>query len=125
MKPPIIIIESWDISVHPSVDHVEKFLEIVDIREGIYTAYDSEGYLLDLSVGQVNIERHFLCFKWIASFESAILRDTHPRRERSGELREKLLNSLTHRGIPQEKIQAATLLELIYRMGKYMPWKIV
>jgi len=124
MKPPIIITEDSDISVHPSVDHAEAFLEIVDVREGIHTAYDSEGYLLDLTVGQVHIERRFLIFKWITSVESAILRDTDPKQERSGELREKLLYYLEHRGIPVEEIWAASLLDLLDRMAKYMPWKI-
>lgn len=124
MKPPIVIIEYWDISVHPSLEHAENFLEVVDVLDGIYTAYDSEGVLLELTVGKVMREYRFLIFKWTAEYESVIIRESNPKQERSHELKEKLLYYLEHQGISGEEIQGSSLIDLIGRIAKDMPWKM-
>ena len=56
MKSPIVIVEDGDISVHPSPEHAEVFLEPSDVKDSNYIGYDSEGNLLDLSV--VPAEKH-------------------------------------------------------------------
>ncbi|MBB1062172.1 hypothetical protein [Marilutibacter spongiae] len=48
MQPPIVVVESGDICVFPSVDAAARYLEPVDVRNGEYVAYDSAGFLLKL-----------------------------------------------------------------------------
>lgn len=124
MKPPIIIIEHWDISVHPSVEHAEAFLEVADVQDGIYTAYDCEGVLLELTVGKVKLERHFLVFKWAAEYDSVIIQESIPKEERSLELKGILQSYLERQGVSVEEIRESSLINLIERIAKDMPWKI-
>jgi hypothetical protein len=47
MVPPIIIVEEdCDVSVYTTVHDAEIAMEPIDVRNGIYTAYDSQGRLL-------------------------------------------------------------------------------
>lgn len=50
MKPPIIIVEDGDLQLYPSARDAALDLEAMDVRDGIYTAYDSEGRLLKLGI---------------------------------------------------------------------------
>jgi hypothetical protein len=124
MNPPIVIVESYDISVHPSVEHAEAYLEPVDVLNGIYLAYDCDGYLLDLQVSLHIKERHFWFIKWVAQYEGITIKEHVPKTDRSVELREKLIYYLMHRGTPENELQGLPLAALIRRMGKYMPWRI-
>ena len=117
-----MVCESYDISVHPSVEHTEKFLEPVDVRDGIYVVYDREGHLLDITVGLVERERHFLWFRWKVHFEGVIISEHEPVCDCSSELRSKLINYLTHCRMSEEELHGLPLEELIRKIGKYMPW---
>ena len=46
VRPPIVIAEEWDVSLHGSVEAVAQFLEPPDVARGIYEIYDAEGRLL-------------------------------------------------------------------------------
>lgn len=49
MKPPIIIVERGsDVSFYESIQDAELALEAIDVANGEYVAYDSEGCLLNL-----------------------------------------------------------------------------
>jgi len=50
MKPPIVISEHGDVTVFASVEKAAQDLEAIDVRNGEYVAYDSEGKLLNLRV---------------------------------------------------------------------------
>ena len=50
MKFPLIIAEGLDISFYDRLEDAECSLEAIDVKEGLYEAYDSEGSLLKLSV---------------------------------------------------------------------------
>ena len=125
MKPPIIITEKWDISVHPSAKHAETFLEVVDVRGGIYTAYDSNGILLELIVVPQKRERRFLFFHWLEFYSCVVIQEVNPKQDCSGELREKLVNYLRHRGLADEKLSLSSLKDLIAMIVEHMPWRIV
>ena len=56
MVPPIIIVEEdCDVSVYTTVHDAEIAMEPIDVRNGIYTAYDSQGRLLRPIVEKKNI----------------------------------------------------------------------
>ena len=46
MKLPIIINENGDISVYDSLERAELDIEPTDVRNNIYSIYDSEGLML-------------------------------------------------------------------------------
>lgn len=48
MKPPIIINESGDITLFSSLEEAEKYLEAIDVINGVYQGYDAEGHPLKL-----------------------------------------------------------------------------
>lgn len=47
---PIIIIENGDISIFKSLDKVYSYLEIIDIENNEYLAFDSKGLSLDFQI---------------------------------------------------------------------------
>jgi hypothetical protein len=55
MKYPIIICEECDIQFFKSTDDAEAELEPIDVKNGIYLAYDSEGAVLNLVVHKQKI----------------------------------------------------------------------
>jgi hypothetical protein len=124
MKPPIFITESNDISVHPTVKHAEQFLELQDVKDNIYTAYDSEGNLLNLSTGFIECKYHFIWLKWTKRCEIVMIRDYDPPINQITELRTKIVNFLTYKGISDAGLISVSTEELIKRMYKYMPWRL-
>jgi hypothetical protein len=123
VRPPIVIYENWDISIHVSPAQAESFLEPVDVRDGIYVGYDSEGYLLDLSTGMKNKIHHFLCFRWEERYEVVLIHDHEPKENRANELRTRLIDYLKYK-YPNEEFNKMTLEDLIQNVGRFMPWKV-
>lgn len=125
MKLPIIITENMDVSVHPTVDHAETFIESVDVREGIFTVYDSEGFVLDLIMETKQKENHFLFFKWTTAFEKVTIREKKlQQHDSSSELKKKLLKYLEYKGVKAEEMASFSVNDLIVEVSKYMPWKM-
>jgi hypothetical protein len=50
LQSPIFVYGEGYISVFSSREKAEAYLEAVDVAKGIYKAYDSQGYLLQISV---------------------------------------------------------------------------
>lgn len=50
MKAPIVIDEHGDVSVFETVENAQRALEVTDVSNNEYIAYDSEGRLLLLKV---------------------------------------------------------------------------
>lgn len=48
MKPPIIVNEHGDVMIFASKSSAEIYLETIDVENGEYQAYDSEGTQLVL-----------------------------------------------------------------------------
>lgn len=46
--PPVLIFEGLDLAFCGSVAGAQLWLEAIDVRDGVYTGYDSEGRLLRL-----------------------------------------------------------------------------
>jgi hypothetical protein len=51
MVPPVIINENGDVSVYRTADAAAQKLEPIDVENNEYTAFDSEGYPLQLVAG--------------------------------------------------------------------------
>jgi hypothetical protein len=52
MKLPLLAFGDGDLNVFPSVADAVAYMEPIDVREGRWQAYDSEGMLLEVSVKQ-------------------------------------------------------------------------
>ncbi len=89
MKPPIILDNRGDIRVFPDLEKALGYTEVVDVEDGEYKAYDSEGRLLTLG--------------------------TRPRRGFFGG-REVVIDSVEAQPLHQQELRA-TLIELMRRIG--------
>lgn len=59
MRPPLVCAEGLDVHVFDSASDLIAWVEAIDVKEGAYECYDSEGRQLDLLVSgadQVFIE---------------------------------------------------------------------
>jgi hypothetical protein len=124
MKSPIIIIESFDISIHPSSSHAARHLEVWDVEDDIYKAYDSDGQLLNIFVELVEINKKFLWFKWNVRGKIVQINEFEPRRYDLLDLRIRLIKYLKSQKIPDEELMKLSTEELITNVGKYMPWRL-
>ncbi len=48
VKPPLFAFEGGDVSIFHSVNELESTLEGIDVLNGAYEAFDSEGFRLEL-----------------------------------------------------------------------------
>jgi hypothetical protein len=93
MKLPIIVNDHGDVSIYRSLEDVERALEVIDVRNGEYSAYDADGRPLLLTImadekpiifgwgssqaeGGVKAEvQHLKVFFWPRFFRSIRCRD--------------------------------------------------
>lgn len=118
----VIVVEDRDISVHPNFEHAESFLEPIDVKDNIYTAYDGGGNLLDLSVVVVEKQHSLAFFKWKTRSEVIRIKLHQPLENREEDLRGKLLEYLGNRDNKGDG-QLSTV-ELTRLVSKYMPWRL-
>jgi hypothetical protein len=60
MKAPIILRADDGLSWWRDAGALERFVELPEIEEGIYTVWDSEGQALDLSPATQDVRKSFL-----------------------------------------------------------------
>jgi hypothetical protein len=101
--PPIIVDERGTATVFESVDYAERYLEPIDVKNGEYIAYDSEGRLLRLIPTSPRI-----------TIESA-----EPEPHHSSEVRSLLIRLLVYTGVPPEILQSEDLQNLVARALEY------
>ncbi len=122
---PIIICESGDVEIFDSIDEAARSMESIDVLEGEYIVYDSEGYVLDLHVDE---QYKPLLPKWlwwlgvpIAPVEIRGRKESQPREQ---ELRGKLVDFLRRLAederygvqLDAKWLSTATLPELIAKV---------
>ena len=112
MKPPILIFEGRDVSIHSSLEHARSFPEVVDVKADIYEGYDSEGLLLDIKI-KSNHGR-----------EEIAIEEHQPADYRPTELHKRLVDYLQIDKLVVLESDDVTTLELIRRVAKLMPWKL-
>lgn len=76
IRLPIFVSEPNDIRIFTNNEYAERALEAIDIRDGRYTAYDSSGRLLKLSVQVVNKRE-------VVRIEAAETEPTHQKQLRN------------------------------------------
>ena len=123
VKLPIIICESGDVRIYDSIEDAARSMESIDVINGEYFAYDSDGYLLDLHVDERYVPMGPNWYQWlfgvpIGPVEIRGRKESQPREQ---ELRGKLVDFL--RRLAQDSsfgfqldvnwLSSATLSELI------------
>lgn len=107
MKPPIIIDENGDISFFETVKDVELYLEPVDVINGEYVAYDSEGHIL-----QLNVERK-VSSNIFSPSEAVVLSPSVTGQKHTSELKRILIDFFGRIGSDKEWLSTASLEKLI------------
>lgn len=102
-KPPIIIVDGFDVSLHSSIDEAEKWLEPWSVRQSAHKIFDALGHLLS---AVVVVDKAAHLFGTSIHEKVRILMDD-PVVDASGELKCALIGHLK----ASEKVQASTHLE--------------
>ncbi|GIW84166.1 MAG: hypothetical protein WHU94_00545 [Thermogemmata sp.] len=94
---PIIVISRGDIDVYDSVEEAALSMESIDVLEGEYVVFDSQGYLLELYVDDLYKPRGPKWLRWflgvpIGPVEIRGRKEAEPR---EGELRSRIIEYLT------------------------------
>jgi hypothetical protein len=103
IKPPIIVDEHGTAMVFESIDDAERYLEPIDVSNGEYVAYDSEGRLLKLIATKPQI-----------TIQSDDLEPQH-----QGHVGELLIRLLSHAGVPSDVLERKSLQELVQGSLEY------
>ena len=105
---PILISDSGDLSIFGSLALAAKYIESLDVTHNVFTAYDTEGRLLKLSVKSVGPRQRVM-------IEAA---ETEPGHQ--DELKQVLLNFYSVIGAEKEWLADASLPDLVHRAHSYM-----
>ena len=97
METPIIVSNNGDVEIFESVDAAQNYLEVADVLDEQYIAYDSKGRILSLLVRDGKV--------FVQSDES--------QRRDADELRRILIRYLTGVRMPAEWLNQATLEQLV------------
>lgn len=49
IRPPIVVADGLDVSLHRSIEAAALQLEVPDVAQGIYRCYDADGHLLNVT----------------------------------------------------------------------------
>ncbi|MDH4161838.1 MAG: hypothetical protein OEW15_04000 [Nitrospirota bacterium] len=94
MKPPLFVIEGFDISAYASLEKLENHLEPFFVKEVNYKAYDSEGRLLTLSVKVERKPFFFGLFK--AERKCVVMQSVELEPKYQKDLHDALVNNLAY-----------------------------
>jgi hypothetical protein len=116
---PIIIADKngRDLIIYHSVEEAELHLEGIDIINNEYIGFDAEGYVLDLEVLQT--KKPLLGGLFHINRERVIIKRNNRASKQIDELRNRLLDYLNYRGMPDESMKNESLTQLIQKVGFY------
>ncbi len=89
INPPILIFEGSDLRIERSVADAVSALEPADVKENIYTAFDSSGRLLELAV--VHEEKTVLFGLFKTSIDTVKITPAENDPSHEGEIKNKLI----------------------------------
>lgn len=119
MTPPIVILDGGDIIVFESVEDAEAWVEVSDVENNLFSAYDSTGILLKFDVVTTNLQRRFLWFSLQEPVKRVVINETTSPTDKSIELREALVEFLSWFGKPRNSLSSLSLPELVMEVSRY------
>src|SRR3972149_10697539 len=111
MRPPIVVTGDGDALVFDSPEAVGWYLDWMDVEDGLYRAWDSEGLPLALEVTREKRKRRWLPGE--TTIEIVVVREGSCRELVPDELRQELVKYLGGVGEESGELFAAPLSELI------------
>lgn len=123
MKPPIIVIdEADDVDFYASVEDAEVSMEPVDVADGIFRVYDSEGYSLQIDISTVLHRKKNWFFSRIDTVGSPTLKDFEKREKNEEELISILKLFCEKNSIPIDDYSSLSdILNAVKKSGRIMP----
>ena len=110
MKLPLIVDEKGDLLVFDSVGKMLTYLEAIDVRNQEYTAYDSDGRLLQLGVAKT---RSF--FGLFEGPEFVTLEGEEATPSHATQLRACISDFLIRVGVDRDWVASASQAELVQK----------
>ena len=115
MKYPVIVCEGCDIQFFKSVENAEAELEAIDVKNGSYNAYDSEGAVLELNVYKQKIKTQWWQIWLPEEVEKVKIEECYNKSFRKKELSEKLVSCYEKLAID---FDSSVNLQGLVRLGK-------
>lgn len=109
---PVIVDENGDLDFFASIEDAELYLEPWAVEEG-FTAYDSEGRLLEIGVERR--ESPFLFGLWKTAVDDVVIKAVEDEPNHARQLRATLLTFLERTGISLDNPDVLPLRELVRR----------
>lgn len=111
ITPPIFVIEGRDISIYTAAENALNDLEAIDIKNGAYVVYDSEGRLLQLGADKKRVPIFGGLLK--TDVEQVVLKEIKESPAHKEELRSSLIDLLRAKNISEELLQKVSFGELV------------
>jgi hypothetical protein len=105
-KPPLFVIDGYDIAVFDSIEKVVGHLEPIDVANNEQDIFDSDGRRIELAVVKTN--GFFFGESEVVVFKAIEAEPVH-----AGELAKRLVAFLGYLGINQDWLLTASLPELV------------
>ena len=112
MRPPLIVDEHGDLALFRDAAAMEGYLEAIDVHNGEYLVYDSEGRRIELTTSEVPTRAIFGLLKGTAEVVRVGGYEADPTH--AAELASKLRDTLEHLNEPVPA--RASLAELLDRL---------
>lgn len=120
MKPPLIVTGEGEALVFESAEDLCGYLEWIDVEDGVYDAWDSEGRRLSLTVERKTRKRRWL--PGHTKIEVVHIQDDPSSTSDSEALRRELFACLSSVGESPEQLSTEPLSNLIDRArGRFGP----
>lgn len=108
---PIIVDEHGDMSFFESVEHAERKLEAIDVRNEEYVAYDSEGRLLRVTIERGEAPIFFGLDKTTVDY--VVIESAEDEPSHAPQLRAALVDFLERIGVSLDDPESLSLQELV------------
>ncbi len=105
------MIEGRDISIYTAAENALNDLEAIDIKNGAYVVYDSEGRLLQLGADKKRVPIFGGLLK--TDVEQVVLKEIKESPAHKEELRSSLIDLLRAKNISEELLQKVSFGELV------------
>jgi hypothetical protein len=109
VKPPIFVRADEPLLIYRTADDAARYVEWIDIEDGIYTPFDSEGKLLRFEL----VEEPTKLLRFIpVTAEYVVLREAEAEPTHQEELRQLLIEVLAARGEATESLATLSLADI-------------
>jgi hypothetical protein len=114
MRTPLIVDAKGDVLVFDSVQKMLADLEAIDVKNKEYTAYDSDGRLLQLGTATTRV-----FFGLLEGPEVVTVEGEEPTATHAAQLRSCISDFMTRVGVDRRWVAGASHVELVQKVLNY------